>query len=269
MSNKVDPQVQFALNYVKENKYAYGPAYSSKNLVWNVDKIEESDSGITRIYINYKVSEESKNYGSEYIDIDQENNILSRRQIKILKDPKPVVLMVLTFVSIVIAALSIPIMIFDPFSGDKLYVGGRTLWLRSEEPKTLDYILYEASDTKGDMYFWEIMPDDMDSNNLALVEITISNQKSNTVNLNIDYESSELHTEDAKYKPLNIIQRAEAKTNDDFSKTNTIENFIPMWGKVVLNRGEQIRGYIVFEVKKNSDYKQFRWKTADTIIVNY
>ena len=38
-----------------------------------------------------------------------------------------------------------------------------------------------------------------------------------------------------------------------------------MWGKVVLNRGEQIRGYIVFEVKKNSDYKQFRWKTADTI----
>ena len=63
LSNKVDPQVQFALNYVKENKYAYGPAYSSKNLVWNVDKIEESDSGITRIYINYKVSEESKNYG--------------------------------------------------------------------------------------------------------------------------------------------------------------------------------------------------------------
>ena len=88
MSNKVDTQVQFALNYVKENKYAYGPAYSSKNLVWNVEKIEESDSGVTRIYINYKVSEESQNYGSEYIDIDHENNILSRRQIKILREPK-------------------------------------------------------------------------------------------------------------------------------------------------------------------------------------
>lgn len=270
MSTSRDSYLEFALDYVKENKYAYGPVFSSVDLIWEVEKVEENNSGVIRIFINYKTSKDSKNFGSEYIDIDSGLNVLSRRQIKILKEPKPFVLMIATFFSVIIAVISIYIMIFEPFSGDNLYVSGRTLWMRVEKPLSIDSILYESPDTTGQLYYWDIMPTDIDSNQLALVEITLTNQKSNSIKFNVDNEAAELQTADnLRYNPIEILERATVNPNGSSHKGNVVEGFIPIWGSIELNRGEQIRGYIIFEVPKNSDYVQFRWKAADTILVNY
>jgi hypothetical protein len=42
-----------------------------------------------------------------------------------------------------------------------------------------------------------------------------------------------------------------------------------MWGSTVLQQGEQLKGYLVFEVPAGSGFHQLRWNASDSAVVRY
>jgi len=271
-SNEVsESQKKIALEYVASNKYDYGPSIRSRELEWEIDNSETYESGIVRVFINYKLKNASgRETGREYVDIDAGGNVLARRQLKTLKESRPLILIGITIISILVAAISIPIMIMDPFGGDPLYVAGRSLWMRAERPLLINYLNYSGADTKGNLYDWQINPTDSSVNQIALVKLTLINEVSNSITITVDDEAAELQTGDKiRRSPIDIRVRSKPTETTATDEDNFIKDFLPIWGTFVLQKGEQIEGYMVFEVPKGSSFKQFRWSASDTAIVNY
>ena len=271
-SNEVsEDRKKIALEYVASNKYDYGPSIRSRELDWEVDNSESYESGIVRVFINYKIKNQpSGETGREYVDIDAGGNVLARRQLQTLKESRPLILIGITIISILIAAISIPIMIMDPFGGDPLYVAGRSLWMRAERPLLINYLNYSGTDTKGNLYDWQIKPKDNSVNQIALVKLTLINEVSNSITIIVDDDAAQLQTGDkVRRSPIDILARSKPVEANDTNEDNFVEGFLPIWGTFVLQKGEQIEGYMVFEVPKGSTFRQFRWSASDTAIVNY
>ncbi|MDP6666297.1 MAG: hypothetical protein QF357_02735 [Dehalococcoidia bacterium] len=262
-------QVRAALEYAGENKYEYGPRMRDVDLTWDVVSAETMANDIVRVRLEYSPTTSFRGEpGVEYMDIDASGVILARRQIRVPKENKPVVLMGITAFSVVLAVLLISLMtVFKSDAGDPLYVAGRTLWIRAERPKAQEFIVYTGSDTSGVLKTWAIIPADNVNNNLAFVEVTLINQTSGAVSLVIDEDAASLLDGNrVRYQPMDTISAAKiSETNARFN----VSGFLPMWGSIQLNKNEEVTGMLVFEVPKGSSYSEFRWNASDSAIIRY
>jgi len=262
-------QARAALEYAAANQYEYGPRMRDVELAWEVISTEPMASDIVRVRLEYSPTSSFRgDPGIEYMDIDQGGEILARRQIRIPRENRPVVLMGVTAFSVVLAVVLISLMtVFKSDGSDPLYVAGRILWIRAERPVAQQFILYNAADAAGGTNIWAMKPDNDVDNELVYVKVTLINQTSGTVSLVIDEEAATLLDGDrVDYKPVNAIAAAFlAEDNPDFN----VAGFIPMWGSLKLNQGEQVAGMLVFELPKGSSFAELRWRASDSAIIRY
>jgi hypothetical protein len=261
--------VKAALEYAAANKYEYGPRLRQAELNWNVISAEPMANDIVRVRLEYAPTSGFRgDPGSEYMDIDAGGAVLARRQVTTPKENRPVVLMGVTAFSVVLAVVLISLMtVFKSEGGDPLYVAGRTLWIRAEEPKQQQFITYTGADVTGTIYNWAMKPEDEVNNELVYVKVTLINQTSGTVNMVIDEDSAILLDGDrTSYEPINTITRA--YTAESAPKYN-VPGFVPMWGSMKLNADEQVVGMMVFELPRGSSFSELRWTASDSASIKY
>jgi hypothetical protein len=262
-------QVSAALSYARANKYEYGPRLRDADLTWNVVSAERMSGGIVRVRLEFMPTSGFRgNPGLEYMDIDGSGAVLARRQLSIPKENKPVVLMAIATFSVILAVVSISMMtVFKSEGGDPLYIAGRTLWIRAEEPKQQQFITYRGSDIDGTVYNWAMKPEDEANNELVYVKITLINQTSGTVNLVVDESSSTLlDTKRTAYEPIDTIARA---YTTEAAPKYAVAGFVPMWGTVKLNANEQVTGMMVYELPRDSSFSELRWTASDSVSIRY
>jgi hypothetical protein len=260
-------QVEAALAYAAENKYAYGPAMARKNLAHTVVGAQEMPGGIVRVHIDFAPADKFRGAaGREYLDVDANGGILARRQVRVPKENLPWVLMGVAAFSVLLAAVVVPLIFFYD-SSNPLYRGGRTLWIQSERPKTTSELFYTGPDVDGNMQEWIIQPEGAGTV-LAYIDVTVINQTSGAVNLIVDRNSAELTTEGGIiHRPIDVIART--LHPEEYNTRLEVPGFLPMWGSVVLESGRQLKGYLVFEVPQGSQFDNLRWTASDTVILRY
>ncbi|MCH8116183.1 MAG: hypothetical protein IIB25_11980 [Chloroflexi bacterium] len=262
-------QVRAALEYAAANQYEYGPRMRDVELTWDVVSAESMTNNIVRVRLEYSPTTSFRgDPGIEYLDVDPGGAILARRQVRVPKENKPVVLMGITAFSVVLAVVLISLMtVFKPEGGDPQYVAGRVLWIRAERPEAQQYILYSGADTSGNLTTWAMEPDNIEENELVFVKVRLINQTSGTVSLVIDEEAATLLDGNrTSYKPLNTIEAAYQAENNPLYN---VAGFIPMWGSLQLNQGEEVAGMLVFELPKGSSFSELRWNASDSAIIRY
>lgn len=260
-------QVDAALSYAAENKYAYGPALSKKDLAHTLVGAQEMPGGIVRVHIDFTPATRFRGAaGREYLDVDANGGILARRQVRTPREDKPWVLIGVATFSVLLAAALVPfILLYE--GGNPLYQGGRTLWIQSERPKTTSEIFYTAPTVEGDVRQWIIQPEGAGTV-LAYVQLTVINQTSGAVNLIVDRDAAELETEDGViHRPVDVIQRVQ--TPLEYKPRLEVPDFLPIWGTTVLESGRQVKGYLVFEITEGSQIERLRWTASDTVIFRY
>ena len=206
--------------------------------------------------------------GSEYMDIDAGGAVLARRQLSVPKENKPFMLMGITAFSVILAVVLISMLtVFKTEGGDPLYIAGRTLWIRAEEPKQQQFITYQGADTNGIIYNWAMKPEDEANNELVYVKVTLNNETSGVVNLIVD-ESSALLLDSNKsaYQPIDTISRAYSA---EAAPRFLVPGFIPIWGTVKMNGGDQVTGMMVFELPRGSSFSELRWTASDSVTIRY
>ena len=259
-----------ALEYVKGNRYDYGPRLRRVDMDWEITGGSQVGNGILRIFIEYtpKKSFHGRS-GSEYVDLGPDGTVIARRQLRVPKENLPYVLIGLAAASVV-ALIAVQVLIWlEPFEGGpELYVSGRTLYLRSELPRVQGHVEYDAPISSGEVVRWAVSPTG-DGTDLVIVEVTLINATSGAVQMVVDRDAAELRIVDSVgVKPVNILERSYSVEVDPSSRWH-IPDFRVMWGSYTLNRNEQLSGHLVFEVPSGSEFSEFRWSAGDSPRVSY
>ena len=149
-------------------------------------------------------------------------------------------LLLLTSIAFVFASLLISIsIIFQPFnSSSDLYVSGRTLFIKLNQPEQLQ----EYSNN---------------SNKIISISTEVINAASGEILLLINDQSVDLLSKDGyTYKPLN-------PSEIDFNIQK------PLWGSFNLSRNQMVKGNLFFKVNKTFEPQTFEWKESDRVIINF
>ena len=149
-------------------------------------------------------------------------------------------LLLLTSIAFVFASILISIsIIFQPFnSSSDLYVSGRTLFIKLNQPEQLQ----EYSNN---------------SNKIIFINTEVINAASGEILLLINDQSVDLLSKDGfTYKPLN-------PSEIDFNIQK------PLWGSFNLSRNQMVKGNLFFKVNKTFDPQTFEWKESDRVIINF
>ena len=80
-----------AHKHLSDNEYEYGPDFRNKEKNYSVNKIETKDN-VSSVYFDFAISGFSE-LGLEYVEIDSEKNVLTRRIEKYPKSKKPLILL--------------------------------------------------------------------------------------------------------------------------------------------------------------------------------
>lgn len=262
--------VDAALEYVKANRYDYGPRLRGVDMEWEIAGASELSNGILRIFIDYTPLKSFRGRsGSEYVDLAPDGTVVARRQLRIPKEDLPYVLLGLAVASVV-ALIAVQVLIwFEPFEGGPdLYVSGRTLYLRSELPRVQQHIEYDAPVSSGEVIRWALSPAG-EGTDLVMVEVTVINATSGAVQMVVDRDAAELRIVDSiGVKPVDILERSYTAEVEPSSRW-FVPDFRIMWGSYTLNRNEQLSGHLVFEAPKGSEFSEFRWAAGDSPRVSY
>ena len=149
-------------------------------------------------------------------------------------------LLLLTSIAFVFASILISIsIIFQPFnSSSDLYVSGRTLFIKLNQPEQLQ----EYSNN---------------SNKIISISTEVINAASGEIFLLINDQSVDLLSKDGfTYKPLN-------PSEIDFNIQK------PLWGSFNLSRNQMVKGNLFFKVNKTFEPQTFEWKESDRVIINF
>jgi hypothetical protein len=270
-------QVERALAYVAENRYDYGPRWRKADLSWEVTGAEHRSRGIVRVSIRFKPAKSFKGkWGDEYVDVMPDGSIAARRVTRVPREDPPWVLVSLAALSVAAAAALIPFIVFYE-GGDKLYVSGRTLYMRTGEPKLAPFIQFEGPDVTGAVHRWAVKPEGTGTQ-LAYIKVTLINAQSGAVKVLIDEDAADLRTGDEQtHRPIDPLKRT-YETNDWYPRY-AVPGFMPLWSQlspdgvsrqaITLNANEQVEGYLIFEVPAGSTFVDFRWKATDSAIVRF
>ena len=263
-------RVQAAVTYAQNNKYDYGPKLRNVDLDHTVLSARQMNDEIVRVVLSYRPKNKFKGEsGNEYLDVDLDGTVQARRQIRRLKESMPWLLISIATLSVIAALVLVPVITLVDEKADPTFVAGRTLFIDSEQPKVGAYVTYEAADINGIDRTWIIIPDG-EGTSIAYVELTIFNETSGRVSLAIDTDAAELTTEDGvTVRPVDIDTRtrwpAEGAEIDP-----RLEVFaLPLWGDKVLQSGQQLRGFMAFEVPQGSKIRSLRWSATDVANIRY
>ena len=149
-------------------------------------------------------------------------------------------LLLLTSIAFVFASILISIsIIFQPFnSSSDLYVSGRTLFIKLNQPEQLQ----EYSNN---------------SNKIIFINTEVINAASGEILLLINDQSVDLLSKDGfTYRPLN-------PSEIDFNIQK------PLWGSFNLSRNQMVKGNLFFKVNKTFEPQTFEWKESDRVIINF
>ncbi len=263
-------QVQAAITYAGENKYDYGPKLRNVDIDHTVVSAAAMSDEITRIVLDYRPTTKFKGKsGSEYLDVDADGVIQARRQIRVPKESMPWVLVGLATLSVIAAAVIVPLIVFVEEKIDTKFVAGRTIWVRSTEPRIDPYLTYDSVDTAGTPRKWIIVPEG-EGTEIAYVDLTIDNQTSGVVSLAIDTDSVEVTTEDGiSARPIDIFERVQwpAEGAELDPRLNVLT--LPLWGDFVLGESQRLEGFMAFEVPTGSKIDLLRWSATDTATIRY
>lgn len=264
--SKFKEKIDIGIGFILDNLYEYGPTFQKKSKLYSVSSVE-SNNDITRIYINFSV-EGFPNLGEEYIELDNENNVLTRRIIKFPKLKKPVILIATTMLSVLLAIIVIPWIFLNSDNVDPLYKSGKVLWLKSEKPFYQEIVNYQGPEaTTNSLTTWQIDNTDK-STYVALIKLQLINETANTITVNIDENCAEiLASNGVTYSPANTILRA--KPADSQNKNFEVKDFVPLWGDITLVQGTQVSGYIIADLPKDVTIRRLRWTSSDTVTINY
>tara|TARA_B100002052_G_scaffold292534_1_gene314262 strand:- start:9 stop:872 length:864 start_codon:yes stop_codon:yes gene_type:complete len=261
-------KVTKSLEYLTNNIYEYGPSLKNVTLSYVVTKIEAQSTNILRIYFEFKDEKNiNSKSGLEYIDIDDNDVIQVRRIINKPKENFPWPIFTLAIISIMIAVIFVSYRVYwMDRDGDNLYLAGRSLWVKSDEPVNQEFITYIGNDENGNEQYWAISPINQE-NNLIFVKLSLINYGSGTVKIVIDDNASTLYDDKSiQYKPINPIERTYASERSD---TYLVDGFIPLWGSIQLDPQEQVTGMLIFEVPESSIADQLKWDAGDLIMFTY
>ena len=264
--SKFKEKIDIGIGFILDNLYEYGPTFQEKSKLYSVFNVE-SNNDITRIYINFSV-EGFPNSGEEYIELDNENNVLTRRIIKFPNLKKPVILIATTMLSVLLAIIVIPWIFLNSDNVDPLYKSGKVLWLKSENPLYQEIVNYQGPEaTTNNLTTWQIDNTDK-STYIALIKLQLINETANTITVNIDENCAEfLASNGVTYSPANTILRAKAA--DSQNKNFEVKDFVPLWGDITLVQGTQVSGYIIADLPKDVTIRRLRWTSSDTVTINY
>jgi hypothetical protein len=262
-------QVESALAYAADNKYEYGPRFRNMALVHSVISARVMDEGIVRVTLEYQPTKKFRGAtGREYLDIATDGEVLARRQLRVPRENKPWVLISIAALSVIAAAALIPYMLISEPAGNNLYVAGRTLYFLSSEPRTMPFIRYIGINDEG-VYADTVLIPEGESTVFIMVNMTIFNQTSGTVNLNVGRDAAELTLESGvTLKMIDPLERRLTPVEASDPKY-TVQGFIPIWGSVVMDAETQLQGYLVFEAPAGSEARSLRWAATDVATIRY
>jgi hypothetical protein len=260
--NKID----ISLSFILDNLYEYGPIFQNKDKKYSVSNIDIKNN-ITRIYINFNVNG-FPNSGEEYVELDDENKVLTRRIIKIPRLKKPTFLIATSILSILLAIFVIPWIFLNSDNVDPLYKSGKVLWLKSETPVYQNVVSYQGPEAStNNLTNWQIENTDK-SSYVGLIKLEIINETANTITINVDENCAELLASNGKtYSPVNSILRANEAESQN--KNFEVKDFVPLWGDITLVQGTQVSGYLITDLPKDVTIRRLRWTSSDTVTINY
>lgn len=263
-------QVEAAIAYAGSNKYDYGPRLRNVELDYTVVSAQPMTDEITRIVLSYQPKTRFKGQsGSEYLDVDRDGGVQARRQISVPKESKPWLLIGLAMVSVIAAAVLVPLIVLVDETADRTFVAGRTLWVQSDQPRIGPYVTYDALDSEGSERKWIIVPEG-EGTSIAYVNLRVINQTSGVVSLSIDTDAVEITTEDGNIiRPVDVFARVAWPTDDAELDTRLNLLSLPLWGDRSLESDQELAGFVAFEVPTGSKIIALRWAATDVANIRY
>ncbi len=263
------PQEEAAIAFARDNRESYPKRYRKKDLQFSVVNAEPRDDGKMLVRLTYRPSGNfAGRPGEELILIAPNADVIERTQIHAPRENFPWVLGITAVAALIAAPILVWLVLTEEERNiDPLYVAGRVLWIQLEEPKVVPAIHYQNPDTAGVQTNWEIRPQNPD-NVLAMIKVSLINQQSARTVVVIDENAAILMTEEGRsFRPVNILTESKPiATLDNSLLQNT---FIGLWRTVNISSGENLNGWMVFEVPRGSGFREFRWAASDSITVRF
>lgn len=258
-----------ALSHVESDTSPYGKSLQGKQVSHSVEGVDREGDEF-RVRLAYQPAGRfSGKPGQEVVRVDSSGQVIGRDIARRPKAGMPWALMALAALSVAAAAVLVPwILNSANEAGDPLYKAGRVLWLRASPPEFRDEIQYSATGPEGNASNWRIA-DPGEGNKFAVVPVTVSNQQSQQVSLNVDEESADIDTEShGPANPINVVERS-VRMDGPIDDQYRYPDFIGVWGDVTLRAGEQLTGMMVFEVPEDAVVTEFTWRATDTILIRF
>ena len=143
---------------------------------------------------------------------------------------------VIFFFSSILISLNI---LYKPFSStDQLYVSGRTLYIKLQQPKDIEKVI-------------------ITNQKLISLEVEIINAASTELLLSINDKSADfLSVNGFNYKP----------TNPDELNIKIDRS---LWGNFKLSKNQMIKGNLIFKVNDSFIPKTFEWNESDRVVIKF
>ncbi len=263
-------QVQAAITYAESNKYDYGPKLREVELEYTVLSAESMSDEITRVVLSYTPKTRFKGQaGSEYLDVDRSGVVQARRQIRVPKESMPWLLIGLAALSVIAAAVLVPVITLVDEQPDSTFVAGRTIWVQSDQPRIGPYVTYDANDAEGTPRTWIIVPEGQNTS-IVYIQLRLINQTSGVVNLAIDTDAVEITTEDGvTVGPIDVVERVQWPAEGEQLNPRLSVQALPLWGDRTLQVDQELAGFMAFEVPLGSKVRSLRWAATDVANIRY
>jgi len=265
----LSPQEQAAIAYARDNKEAYPKRWRNKEIQYSVLNAETRSDGNMLVTMTYRPSGVFKGRpGEEALLINASGGLVERAQIGSPQEAYPWVLSGVALLSVMAAPILIWFIVTDEGRNiDPLYVGGRILWIQIEEPILVPSIHYQNPSTTGELLNWQIAPKNPD-NVLAMIKVTLINQQTAQARIIIDEAAARMISRDGNnYSPTDVV--AESQSIVGINNGLKQDGFVGLWRPVTINAGENLTGWMVFEVPPGTEFAEFRWEASDLITIRF
>jgi hypothetical protein len=265
----LSPQEQAAIAYARDNREAYPKRWRNKDIQYTVVNAETRADGNMLVTMTYRPSGTFKGRpGEETLLMSASGGLIERIQIGSPQEAYPWILSAVALLSVIAAPILIWFILTDEGRNiDPLYVAGRVLWVQVEEPFLVPTIHYQNPSTSGELMNWEIAPENPE-NVLAMIKVTLINQQTSQARVIIDEASARMISTSGKnYRPTNVVTGS--KAIETINGGLRQDNFVGLWRPQTINTGENLAGWMVFEVPPGTDFREFRWEASDLITIRF
>ena len=265
----LSPQEQAAIAYARDNREAYPKRWRRGEIQYTVINAEPRSDGNMLVTMTYRPSGRFKGRpGEETLLMNPSGGLVERTQIGSPQEAYPWILSGVALLSLIAAPILIWFILTDEGRNiNPLYVGGRILWILIEEPFLVPTIHYQNPSVSGELLNWQIAPKNPE-NVLAMIKVTLINQQTAQARVIIDEAAARMISTDGhNYSPTDVV--AESQLIESINNNFKQDNFVGLWRAVTINTGENLVGWMVFEVPPGTEFTEFRWVASDLITIRF